>query len=153
MGRSKSRANKNKTPKLARQPNPLKAPRIANDPPAFRGSIMSWRFNAVDKGGPFSWLGFKSAEEFRETVDKLAGYETMNEASLASAGCHAIPIPSLSTDARARLVELELDDLDELFSFRITGPKRVFGVVRPKYVRLLWFDPLHQVCPSPPKHT
>jgi hypothetical protein len=50
-------------------------------------------------------------------------------------------------------VDLKLDDLDTLFSFRVTGATRVFGVVRREYLRVLWYDPDHKVCPSKLKHT
>lgn len=145
--------NRKKRPKIAAAPIPTKSPKIANQPPAFQGGILAWRFNAVDKAGPFPWTGLDDAVEYKEVLEKLIGFECMPENELISAGCHSIPTENLCSEAQARLVELELDDLDGLFSFRLTGKKRVFAVVRSKYVRILWYDPEHKVCPSKKKHT
>lgn len=66
---------------------------------------------------------------------------------------HAIPVESLSKPAKDRLSEIGQDDIDEVFSFRLTGATRVFGIRDRGNVKLLWYDPDHQVCLSKLKHT
>ncbi len=56
-------------------------------------------------------------------------------------------IAKLSAEARQRLVELRQDDVDELFSLRMTGRRRVWGFREANVLRFLWWDPDHQVCP------
>ena len=142
-----------KTPKAQVSPLNNKQPRIAAPPPTFRGGVLSWRFNAVDKNGPFSWLNLADGAEFMSVINVLAGLETMEEAKQAQKGCHFIALDRLSKPAQDRLTEMALDDLDELYSIRLSGRGRVFCVHRPSYMRVLWFDPDHQVCPSVKKHT
>lgn len=148
MGRSK-----NKTPKVAHLPSPKKEAKIASEPPNFRGGVLTWRLNAVDREGPFSWNGLQERNDFKEVVEKLANFETMSENEIRDSGSHPIEVGKLSKSARNRLIELELDDLDTVFSFRIMGKRRVIAVQRQRYMRLLWWDPEHQVCPSLKKHT
>lgn len=61
-----------------------------------------------------------------------------------------IPLASLSKEARARLAEIELDDQDQLFRFRLGNLKRLWGVILPDdhMFYLLWWDEHHKVCPS-----
>ena len=66
---------------------------------------------------------------------------------------HAIPTGDLSREARTRLEELKLDDVDEVISLRLSGKERVFGIRQDVALTLLWWDPEHEVCPSELKHT
>ncbi|CAN0601951.1 unnamed protein product [Ectocarpus sp. 12 AP-2014] len=144
---------KTKKPKITEEPNPNKTPKVSSPPPHFQGSVLSWRFNAVDKGGPFAWSAIPDSQTHQKIVERLANFETMSESNLAQAGCHAIELHKLCEEAQKRLTELKLDDLDDIYSFRIRGEPRVFGVVRQNYVRVLWYDPNHKVCPSVKKNT
>lgn len=112
---------------------------------------MSWRLNAVDKEGPFAWTGLSNPSQYKTTVEKLANFETMSENELQQAGCHFIETRRLCKEARDRLIHLELDDIDEVYSLRLQGTVRIFCVYRQQYLRVLWYDPDHKVCPSQKK--
>ena len=71
----------------------------------------------------------------------------MNDAQLRDTGSHPIPIAQLDKLARDRLSEIEQDDLDELFSLRLTGEKRIWCIRNEMVMRVLWWDPSHQVYP------
>ena len=62
---------------------------------------------------------------------------------------HHIPIAELQNEAKRRANELNLD-VSELFSLRLQGDVRLWGIVDPVngdyYV--IWYDPNHQVYPS-----
>lgn len=45
------------------------------------------------------------------------------------------------------------DDLDQLFSLRLTVRKRVWGIKEGNIFWILWWDPEHEVCKSHKKHT
>lgn len=77
----------------------------------------------------------------------------MESGAIERSGSHFIEIASLSKEATNRLIELKLDDLDGLFSFRIQGKPRIFCRTDSGYMDVLWWDPEHRVCPSPKKHT
>lgn len=66
---------------------------------------------------------------------------------------HAITIDKLCKEARQRLEELKLDDLDSLFSLRLDGTLRVFGIRNQNYLRIVWVDQDHEICPSSKKNT
>lgn len=142
---------KSKQPKFSIAPHPEKSPRVASPPPIFQGGILAWRFNAVDKGGAFAWTNLSDAKTYKAVVEKLVGYETMSDTDLIGAGCHSIDLENLCPEAQQRLIDIKLDDLDSLFSFRLMQKVRVFGVVRREYLRILWYDPEHEVCPSKKK--
>jgi len=48
--------------------------------------------------------------------------------------------------------ELGMTD-DALYSLRLSGKLRLWGVRDRSVLQLLWYDPEHQVCPSPLKNT
>ena len=67
---------------------------------------------------------------------------------------HNIPVISINKEARKRLTEIEKDDIDYLFSVRINGKQRLWGIRRDLHAfNLLWWDPKHEICPSKKKHT
>ena len=80
-------------------------------------------------------------------------FETMKWSEIVVSGSHTIDIGSLSKEAQDRLEDIGQDDLDELFSLRVTGRGRLIGIREMDYFRILWWDPDHKVCPSKKKHT
>jgi len=71
---------------------------------------------------------------------------------------HQIPIMDLCKDAQERLAEFNRDDIDDVFSLRLTGTIRVYGYKDGRIFRVLWYDPHHgdpkkAVCPSIKRHT
>lgn len=71
----------------------------------------------------------------------------MNWDEVLDAGSHFVSVLRLERDAQKRLIELGLDDLDELMSFRCGGKQRVWCVLEGNTMRVLWWDPNHEVCP------
>ncbi|HWJ26775.1 MAG TPA: hypothetical protein VNS32_09540 [Flavisolibacter sp.] len=61
---------------------------------------------------------------------------------------HSVAISALIPEAQKRLIELKLDDIEELFSIRLTGKIRIWGIRKLSYLQVLWFDFEHEVCPS-----
>ena len=60
---------------------------------------------------------------------------------------HSINVSRLDNVARKRLKKLQLDDVDEVYSLRLEGKLRLFGLRKDNYFNLLWVDMDHQVCP------
>jgi hypothetical protein len=149
-----------KRPKVAKEPSPKQSPKVAPNSQAkapnfiqMRGGALTWRFSTADRGGPFAWPTLEDASSYKSVSERLHQFETMTEADIAQSGSHAVEISSLSKDARDRLTQIKLDDLDELFSFRIDGPTRVWCRPLGSLMLVLWWDPEHLVCPSNKKHT
>ncbi len=140
--------------KTAFQPSPKKTP----VPSPFRDSGRmnpSWRVSRMELADPYGWQKL-TIEEARQVIKRLGHFESMtwNEILVgANKQNHSVSIDDLSKEARSRLEELQLDDLDELLSLRISGEERVWGILQEGVVLVLWWDPKHQVCPSLKKHT
>jgi hypothetical protein len=66
---------------------------------------------------------------------------------------HFIDTAGCSKVARDRLVELSLDDTAELYSLHVNGRQRIIGIRDRQVLKILWYDPDHQVYPSRKKGT
>ena len=72
---------------------------------------------------------------------------------LREGGSHVVEVSACSAEAQKRLRDMRREDIDGLYSLRITGRKRVIAVKLDHLLALLWWDPDHQVCPSTKKNT
>jgi hypothetical protein len=132
-------------------PAAQKQPRIAA--PHVRGASVAWRFTLADRNGPFAWPNLSEPSEYKVAVEHLHQFEQMDAGAIERSGSHFIEIDALSKEAKNRLIEIKLDDLDGLFSFRIQGKPRIFCRTDNGYMDVLWWDPEHQVCPSAKRNT
>lgn len=66
---------------------------------------------------------------------------------------HPISKGKLCKEAQQRLEELGQGDVDEVFSLRLEGKLRLFGIRELNCLKILWIDQNHEVCPSHKKHT
>jgi hypothetical protein len=108
---------------------------------------------AEREGGPFSWAGLADASAYKAVMESLHQFETMQESAIRAQGSHPVEIENSSKVAQDRLCAIELDDLDELMSFRLGGKTRVWCRMDRNVMLVLWWDPEHQVCPSMKIHT
>ena len=130
-----------------------KTPRIspsATDNPLQRTPV--WRVHQLDIAGPWSCLE-GTAKEFEAVLRRLGSFEGMRWYDIIGKDSHSIPVNQLSKAAQDRLCARGLDDLDEIFSLRIDGPGRIIGILDGHCLKILWWDPRHEVCPSKLKHT
>jgi hypothetical protein len=139
----------NKNPKTKHDPQPSKTPKKAGfdeNPLRLR---PAWRIGALEMVDPFGWhvLNEVTLHEIRE---KLRNFESMTLSELVGPkkSSHMVDVDQLCKDARDRLAELHLDDIEQLLSLRLTGRKRVWGILEHNVVILLWWDPNHLVCPG-----
>ena len=56
---------------------------------------------------------------------------------------HPVKVEKLTRQAKNRLEEIGQDDVDELFSLRLTQTQRIYGIRDRRALRLLWFDRHH----------
>ena len=152
MKRPKNKSRSDKQPKVAKEPAYAKTP-YAKNTPEIEGGHLAWRFSACDRGGRWAWTNLQPAEKYKETVEKLHAFEKMNWNQILDNGCHPISLGDIAKEAHDRLREINMDDLDELMSFRLSGKNRVWCVRSKSIMRILWWDPDHTVCPALKKHT
>lgn len=146
-------SKKNKKPRAEISPHSPKTPRYERLPTDLKSnSTVDFRTDHMDHTGPWGWQKFTSSH-LRDFLNHLLNSQKMTFQELRDNGSHAVVVGDLIPEAQKRLVEIQKDDLDELFSWRITGKKRVWCIKECSMLWLLWWDPEHQVCPSAKKHT
>ena len=136
-------AKRRKRPKVQETPQPTKTPKW-NDP-SIGGFPLAWRFSICDREGPYNWAILESSTEFMRVVGRLAEFETKSWDQICDAGCHSIECHRMEKPARDRLSDIGQDDVDELMSYRIAGSQRVWCIQDQNIMRILWWDPDHQV--------
>jgi hypothetical protein len=108
----------------------------------------------IDWDGAWGWSRATGEELIRTIIPRLHELETMTWGEVEGpTGCHFVEVTGLVPDAQRRLVEIGKDEQARLFSVRITGKIRVWGIRDIAILKVLWWDPEHSVCSSPKKHT
>ena len=103
---------------------------------------------------------FSGAEFIDEILQKLCNFERMTWQEIImqiggpSKGTnnHPIPINELSKEAQKKLDKRKLL-FDEVFSLRLSGKKRIYGVREGRILRIIWYCAEHQACESTKKHS
>ena len=139
-----------KNPRAASNPTSNKNPRAAlipndNYQPEFRACQM-------DTHGPWGWDKLDSLH-LQDFLQKIFHSQKLTWQILRDNGSHLVDLSLLIADAQKRLKVLEKDDLDQLYSLRLSGKKRVWGIKDDNILWLLWWDPEHQICPSLKRNT
>ncbi|HSX38101.1 MAG TPA: hypothetical protein VLE95_04640 [Chlamydiales bacterium] len=106
----------------------------------------------MDREGPWGWDQFDPLQ-IKELLQKIFKNQKLTWQDLRNNGSHFVNRSDLCPEAQKRLMQIKKDDLDQLFSLRITGRKRLWGIKEGNVLWLLWWDPEHTVCPSLKKHT
>jgi len=118
--------------------------------------LPEFKADLMDLEGPWNWS--IDPKQLKELFLKIFDSQKLTWQSLRERGSHLVKTKNLCAEAQKRLMELQkgpLEDLDleEIYSLRLTGKKRVWGIKDGNIFRLLWWDPEHEVCPSHKKHT
>ena len=156
--------NKNwKKPSAASSPQPAKLPAFAKAPvegktPAaillpWRDERPSWRIAQLDViDDQYGWHKVSPAKMLY-IREKLASYESMtwNEILADQDYNHHIDVNRVKDKGvRKRLDEMGLETVLRL---RLTGAERIWGYRVGAVLHIIWWDPLHNICPSIRKHT
>lgn len=132
----------------------VKKPISIEDPEAYLKKRPVWAFKQCDLD--YEKWSIKNNDLFFENIlSKLISYEgmTWSEIQSASGGKsagtnnHFEYIADMSKEAQKRAKELHLD-VDQLFSLRLTGKERLYGVLSNGVFSVLWYDSEHEIYPS-----
>jgi hypothetical protein len=66
---------------------------------------------------------------------------------------HSIPVGAIIAQARNRLVQNNLEEIDIFWRFRFQGEQRLWGYKQGRIFLVIWWDPHHKICPSELKNT
>ena len=129
------------------------------EPEAFLKKYPVWAFKHCDMENE-KWSIKKSTSFFNDILAKLISYEgmTWSEIQSASGGKsagngtnnHFEYIAEMSKEAQKRARELRLD-VDQLFSLRLSGKERLYGILNNGIFSILWYDSKHEIYPSAKK--
>ena len=142
-----------KIPKIKDVGKFSKIPKI-NEPKNYNKEKPVWLLSKIDLEGDFGWKSIEEKEKLLKIIERLKNFESMTWGSIVGSDHHSIPISNLSSEAQKRLSKINIiDEVDELFSFHLTGGERIWGIRDGEKCKILWWDPSHSVCPSIKKHT
>ncbi|MCI4626611.1 MAG: hypothetical protein L3V56_11705 [Candidatus Magnetoovum sp. WYHC-5] len=138
------------------QPIAEKTPRIASN--NSRSSIIDmqpvWRLSKLDFNGDWGWTNIENINTIQRIQYKLSNFESMTWGEIEkNNNNHLIPTEKVSKAAKDRLKEINLDDCSDLYSMRLTGSERLWGIRENEILYILWYDPKHTVYPVPLRNT
>jgi hypothetical protein len=145
------RGGKNKKPKSIIIISPEKKARGGSilEKERIEEKKLSWKFSIIDTGGEWTFKSIKKDYFWNYLLNKLKNYESQTVGEfIVPKHNHKIEKCRLCKEAQKRLIEIELDDCDELYSLHITSIKRLWGILEGSYFKILWWDPHHEICPS-----
>ncbi len=140
--------------KPRRKDNPKKKQNPISPPiTSTQNKKLVWIVSGIDDSSKWGWHKITCPDFLRKIWEKMRNFETMRWVDILGASHHAIPISNIIRPAQKRLEELGHDDKETLVSFHITGKERIWAIRSGERVFLLWWDPNHEIYPSPKKHT
>ncbi|MCI0572640.1 MAG: hypothetical protein L0Y66_17950 [Myxococcaceae bacterium] len=138
---------KPKKPVIAVAPPSGKQPRIAVNPDMHEELKPVWRVQLLDLGGPWGWSRVQ-APALVDIQRRLASFETMTWNEIRKQkSCGFISVSAVCKAAQERLMETHQDDTEQLYKLRIDQSGRVWGIRDRNVLKLLWWDPEHEVYP------
>jgi hypothetical protein len=144
--------------KLALPPSQMASGKRTGDPssllPSSRNSDdrICWRFTHLDDEGPWGLAPLDHARVLG-LLAEMVKFESQTINELFHRGewpgkCHDVESLPNKT-ARDRLEAMGLPDMTKIWKLRIGGPGRLWGFLIGNVFHVVWWDPEHQVWPSP----
>ena len=133
-----------------------KSPRHVEKPETYDQLKVSWGISYLDWDGKWGWQSVDQAILINKIIPRLKSFESMRwcEIKADQKSNHSIEVGKIITEAQQRIRELGLSSLcDELFSLRMSGRGRVYGILTQGILKVIWYDPNHEICPSKKRNT
>lgn len=98
--------------------------------------------------------GFVHIKDINTTIiDKLKHYEGMTWGEIIKAtggkkygnNNHFENVSDLMPEAQSRWRDLKLEEFDRIFSLRLTGEHRLYGILLDGVYNIVWFDHSHNI--------
>ena len=140
----------------------MEAAKVVREQPTRVGErLMEWSRDEADVEGSWSWgprsclddAWVETLHPFLREYAKKTWFQIESERTKGRRGTRvpkhfAYSVTSICQEAQDRLVELEKDDVDSVFRFRLSGRRRFYGLLREHVFMVLWWDPEHNVYPT-----
>jgi len=119
---------------------------VPNQPPV-------WSVVKLDVDGRWGWNRVDCQFFLSDILPKMQHFESMTWNEILGPQNHEVSVAKIGKDAKKRLRELQLDDVQSLVSFRLVSKQRLWGIRSRNVFQILWWDPKHEVYPYTLKHT
>lgn len=143
-----SKLNGKKRAVIKAHPASGKSPKITQAPRE-DGSIF---FSFLRFDGQHKWSETQElpTQDVWEIGEKLKCFEQMQWKHLAADQQyhHSVPFYKLRKEAQEIAANMGIDDYEQIWSLRLTGKQRLWGVRDKGYFLAIWWDPDHCICPS-----
>ena len=147
-------ARKKKQPTHKEKPKDKKTPRGGTRLDQVLGDCVSWHIRILDREGPWGWSDLDKSKLWGCVFQRLSEFEKLTwQEIFRNRKNHPIKKHRLCPKAQQRLSDINQDDTDELISLGVTDISRVWGIQDRNILKVLWWDPDHEVCPSKKSRT
>jgi hypothetical protein len=141
----------NKLKKIVYKTDPQTKKTIPGNKDQVARDTPIWSFSIFDQDIALP-IGDKETCTFCEIANHLKSYEgrTWGEIVGHAHRDHFIELDHLSRFAQDRLRLIGMykpDQYPEIFRFRFTGRRRLWGFKDGRMFKALWWDPEHEICP------
>lgn len=148
-------AKKSKVIKQKEYTTNTKIPKYMESPDSFYDKFPVWSFKMLDNDC-VKWSISNVNDIYGTIIEKLRNYEGMKWSKIiqASGGRthgnnnHFESISCLIPEAQKRWKELNLEEYDSVFSLRLSGRQRLYGILTDGTFKIVWFDPIHGIYKS-----
>lgn len=134
-------------------PSPYKKPRIDLTIRNPMDQNPVWHIGTLDVDGPWGWTEIDKRLFIDDILSRIRNYESMFWKDILGKNSHEVPVSQISSIAQKRLAQINLDDIETIVSLRLASKQRIWGIRVENILKILWWDPNHQVYPSKVKHT
>lgn len=145
--------------KRVSQAEPIHIAKTVHEGPPSAQQCMEWSTDRADIKRSWSWGPRSCLSDDWDTVlkpylDEYAKKTWREIASERTGNANrrqkhiSYEVHKICTEAQKRLAELQQDDLEEIFRFRVSGKKRLYGIVISHWFWVLWWDPEHKIYPT-----
>ena len=156
---AKNKRKDRRVPKYAVEGHATSKVPIIDEQGSVDGYCPTWLFSIFDINSE-KWGLVVFQQKLSIILNKFKSLETMTWHEIKQqkhdnnkSSNHPIAIYKLSKQAQDRLKEINMDEVPEVFSLRVSNTFRLLGIRKGAGFQLLWVDPEHEVCPSQKKHT
>lgn len=125
---------------------------VKENPGSTDHQTPAWQFNLCDKDHElWGWGKLKPLDFIGLIRQHLHSFENMAWSQIKQAAggrssgtnSHPLAIEGFAIHAKKRLQQLNHDDVDELFSLRLTNTLRLYGIRDGRVLKFIWHDPYH----------
>lgn len=120
---------------------------------SFNDRHPSWRIEKLQLVDPYGWHEL-TGPQVKYLHAKLAEYERKDWNQILvteKKWNHAVPVDGFKCPKARQWMRRNMPDQEELWSLRLSGAERVWGVYREGIFHLIWWDPQHLVWDTPKK--